>query len=117
MIRARALDFVIIPLLLTASFLMLPWSEGSSESVRIQCEDGIYIYPLSQDRTVTVRGPAGNTVGKIESGSVSIIWSDCPNRTCMSGSVSRYPGTLVCLPNRVIVTVEGNGGDVDAASY
>ena len=47
-------------------------------------------------------------------GAVSVVASDCPNQDCVhSGAISRAGQSIVCLPARVAVTLEGAASDYD----
>lgn len=69
--------------------------------------------PLDNPQTTTVSGPLGETVIEVTGGTVRILSSPCPHGHCMHMGRIRYVGEiLVCVPNRVFVTVRGNrGGD------
>lgn len=57
---------------------------------------------------VEIDGKITNTV-VIENGSVYVTNSDCPDKICQNHSAINKTGeSIVCLPNKVIVTVEGN---------
>ncbi|MDA8077708.1 MAG: NusG domain II-containing protein [Nitrospiraceae bacterium] len=65
-----------------------------------------YTFPLAGDRTVTVNGPCGPTVVEIKDMKVRIREASCPNRLCLKeGWIAK--GVIVCLPNRIVVTVGG----------
>ena len=50
----------------------------------------------------------------VESGAVRVRESDCPNQDCVhSGVISRAGQSIVCLPARVAVTLEGASSDYD----
>jgi hypothetical protein len=67
---------------------------------------------LDSDVTRTVRGPLGDTVIKIEGGTVRVIDSACPNDLCIKmGSISSAGDAVVCVPNHVIVTIRGGKSD------
>jgi hypothetical protein len=69
-----------------------------------------YTLPLSEDRTVSVDGPEGKSVVEIRRSRVRIIDSPCRNRLCIQqGWVTS--GAIVCLPNRVVVTIQGRDTD------
>lgn len=52
----------------------------------------------------------------VKAGRAYISYSDCPDKLCMSGYISKSRSTaLVCLPNRVSVTAKRNGGVDDIA--
>ena len=60
-------------------------------------------YPLNTDRQVEL---AGNTF-VIKSGTVYMSSADCKNQICVkTGKISKRGECIVCLPNRVILTIE-----------
>lgn len=64
----------------------------------------VYILPLDKNRILSVEGPAGNTTIEIKDHAVRITDSPCSNKLCIKqGWV--HSGSIVCLPNRVVVTV------------
>ena len=59
-----------------------------------------------------------NTV-EIKSGSVSVTEASCRNQVCVRhGAISRPGESIVCLPNRLVVTIEGSGkgGEYDSVT-
>ena len=65
---------------------------------------------LGTDRTVEVDGPLGTTVVEIAGGEARVLSSPCPHQLCVKmGAVSTPGRAVVCVPNRVVVTVEGAG--------
>ena len=73
-------------------------------------------YPLSENGVFVLNGGTNTLV--IENGEVYLKNSDCPDHTCERTGKVRYVGqTIVCLPNRLSVTVKGNAvGGVDLVS-
>ena len=50
----------------------------------------------------------------VENGAVRVSESDCTNQDCVhSGAISRAGQSIVCLPARVSVTLEGAASDYD----
>jgi len=76
----------------------------------------IYRLSLKEDRTIEVHGPIGITRVEVKAGKIRIVDSPCPNKLCVrQGWIKR--GAIICLPNRVVVTIGGdNTGEVDAIS-
>ncbi len=110
----------IIILILLAMLLVPLWASldvGGGSMVSIHADGGQWLYPLDQDRTVEVEGPLGVTTIQIEDGSARIISSPCPTRSCMRMEASMSPESLVCLPNRVSVSITGGPEDVDVIVY
>ena len=114
--RLKALDVPIIATLLALPIIMLALAPSSASYVQIETREGLWRYSLDEDRSVTVTGPVGETVVEISGGRARIVSSDCPTQSCTHGSIERCPQTLVCLPNEVVVTVEGEG-QADAIAY
>jgi len=68
----------------------------------------VYILPLDKNRILSVEGPEGNTFIEIKDRKVRITDSPCRNKLCVKqGWINS--GSIVCLPNRVVVTI----GDKD----
>ena len=76
-------------------------------SVKVTVDGKSYaVYPLEVDTTVEI-GQTGVQLS-IENGSAFIAASDCPDKLCMrAGSLSKTDvgKSLICLPNRVAVTI------------
>lgn len=67
---------------------------------------------LSEDQVLTVDGAGGgyNRI-QVRDGAVSVLEASCPDKVCVHTGAVRYPGeTIVCLPNRMIITVIQGGG-------
>ena len=87
------------------------------QRVFIKGQDSEWIFPLNVDETIAVQGPLGDTVVRINDGSVWVESSPCQNQTCVAAGILRRHGNWsVCLPNNVLVMIEGVDGesDVDA---
>ncbi len=73
-----------------------------------------------QELTVPTRiGPVRVEVG---GGTVRVLHSPCPNKICMkTGAIRMVHSEIVCMPARLLVTVEGDGGEdaggTDAVTY
>ena len=109
-------DWILIPLILIISLLPLFSSQEDSSVVVIRAGGKTYRYSVNQNQQTAIPGPLGDTVVEIKEGKVRILSSPCPNRTCMRGSISRYPESLVCLPNDVIIQIESEG-ETDAVTF
>ena len=88
--------------------LTKPQEDATDARVHITAEGTEYaVVPLDEDRTINVPGPLGTTVVEIRDDRVRVPDSPCPNKVCVSqGWVERPGETIVCLPNRVSITVK-----------
>jgi hypothetical protein len=75
-------------------------------------------YSLEEDRVFDVSGPLGDTVVEIEAGRAGIRSSPCPHKTCVRmGKIGREGGVVVCIPNKITVSVGNEQRDgLDAVS-
>lgn len=115
----RPADFLAIALVaLTIGVLGRKTVSSHPAEVRIESKEGSWVYSLAKDRDIPVPGPLGVTTVRIENGTVRVVSSPCPNQTCVQqGSVDRAGAFIACLPNGVLVTVEGGDKEeVDAVT-
>jgi len=118
-LKTRKNDVLLVAALLIlggalALFLLLTRQEGGTARVQVDGETVMEL-PLSED-TRTVLGEDGhsNTL-VVENGAARVVEADCPDQVCVRHGAVRYAGeSIVCLPHRLIVTIEGgaeNGVD------
>ena len=76
-----------------------------THTVRIDVDGNhSYVYPLGTDREIPVTGPLGITHVEIRDNRVRIRESPCTTKRCVRQGW-HVKGTVICLPNRVTVTV------------
>ena len=98
-------DILIIILVAAAGVFLTVRGLGQKGSrVVVNAAGTRYEYSASQNGTYSVSGELGPTTFEIKDGRVRIIDSPCPNKTCISQG---WHNPLVCLPNKVMITVEG----------
>ena len=76
--------------------------------------DGAVIgkYPLSEDRVVEIKNENGYNILTIENGKAYISEASCPDKLCMKqGRIQGNGKTLVCLPNKTVITVYSETDD------
>ena len=106
-------DIVLVLALLAlcaAAYFAVSASRTEGKTCEITVADEVFgRYELSREQTVDVKGLC--TV-EIKDGSVSVVSSACPNKTCVSHRpVSRGGEAIICLPNAVVVRVLGGEAD------
>ena len=117
-LKKYRLDILLIAvvLVLSLSFLLIALSNKKDGAFAVVEVDGSVVgsYPLSRDGVFVLNG--GTNVLIIEDGTARLVESHCPDHTCEKTGRVRYVGqTIVCLPNRLSVTVKGdaqNGVDL-----
>ena len=99
-------------------------NSGADAKVIIKSGGTLYAtYPLSDEQTIVVPAPGQsdsddyNTV-VISDGKVEVTESSCKNQVCVKhGAISQTGESIVCLPNRLVVTIEANGGSGEGEGY
>ena len=100
-----------------ALFLFITRQAGGYVSVRVDGEPVMEL-PLGEDtRIVLGEGEHTNTL-VIENGAARVVEASCPDQICVNQGAVRYAGeSIVCLPHKLVVTVEGGrANDVDATA-
>ncbi len=103
-----SLNMVILPRIISpGSYLLI---EASGKTTR---------FSLNDSRIVFISGRKGNLELEIASGKVRVRQANCPNQICVrSGWISRTGQTIICVPNQVILRIEGEAlSPVDAVGY
>lgn len=98
-----------------ALFLYVTRETGGYVSVQIDGET-ITEFPIGDNvRVVLGTGEHTNTL-VIEGGTARVVEASCPDQICVRQGAVRYAGeSIVCLPHRLVITVEGGQmDDVDA---
>ena len=91
--------------------------EGACAEVTLDGEV-LMTLPLSQDTSVLLgEGDHTNTL-VIEDGAARVTDASCPDHVCVNRGSIRWNGeSIVCLPNRLVVTViNGPDGSLDGVS-
>lgn len=75
-------------------------------------------YSLEEDREIEVATETGTNIVCIENKNVYMEYSDCHNQVCVEHApISRSGESIICLPHRVVVQIEGGKeADVDAVA-
>lgn len=104
---------LILSLILVAIILMLSIMLTAKGGAFVKVEiDGIEVAKYSLDKDGEYPIGEGNTL-VIEDGEAYMKYADCPDSTCIrTGRISKRGQTIICLPNKVAVTVvtDGAGG-------
>jgi len=110
---------ILIILLLTLLMLILPCFERSNHVVVYADgkEYGRYSLDTKVENTFKIETEHGVILIEIKDGKVSVLESSCKDKLEISaGEIDRAGQSLVCLPNRVVITIEG-GTKTDATTF
>ncbi len=79
--------------------------------------DGTEIARLPLDTDCIYHIGDTNTI-EISGGQVRMTEADCPDKLCIhTGKISQSGQTIVCLPNKVVISISGENSSVDAHTH
>ena len=121
-------DVILIAALLVVALLtaggMRIWQMNNtkdSANVVVTIDGEVYgTYPLSEDRTERIELPDGSyNILIISDGYADVTEASCPDQICVKHNHIRYSKeSIVCLPNKVVVTVEGGEeNEIDGSTF
>ena len=97
-----------------ALFLWLTRQAGGTVSVQMDGKTVMEL-PLSEDTELVLGEGAHTNTLVIKGGKVQVVEASCPDRVCVRQGAVQYAGeSIVCLPHRLVITVQGgaiNGVD------
>lgn len=72
-----------------------------------------------EPQTLHIQGALGPMVIVSDgTGSVRVTESTCPDQICVHTAPARSPGDqIICVPNRMVITIEGKGTRIDAVAH
>ncbi len=121
MLKKGDLLLVAVLLLLVAAGYFFASGRTNSSGGRIavikQGEEVIGTIDLEkvkEAQRITVSGDYTNVI-LVEKGRIRFETADCPDKVCVkTGWLTREGNIAVCLPNRVIVKIQGENDEIDA---
>jgi hypothetical protein len=103
-------DILVIILFLSFVFF-LPKKHGEKVIISVD-KTNDFVYPLNQNKEIIVNGKLGEAKIEIRDGKVRILNSPCPLKICeKKGWISKKGDFIICVPNRVIIKIEGKKYD------
>ena len=80
--------------------------------VLIRGQNSEWFFPVNAEETINVSGPLGDTIIRIQENRAWVESSPCDNQTCVAaGNVFRNGQWAACLPNNVLLMIEGTKGE------
>ncbi len=123
--RASKFDWILAVALIAMSVAVsFSLAGGSSQAggSALLYYDGICAgtFDLSSDQVVSPELGSHDIRIEIRGGRIRMLDSDCPRKVCKhTGWISGRGQTIVCVPNKVLIEIRGNGTNsgCDAVSY
>lgn len=108
--RGDIIVSIVMLVILVAGVYFYFFHQNSQGTIVIQIEGKTTsTFPLFQegrDEIIDVHGINGITRVLLQDGKVRVIDSACPDKICVSsGWLRSSAGTIVCLPNRVVIKI------------
>ena len=91
--------------------------QGSSVKIEVDSKTAA-VFSLDENRTYTVKknGKVTNVV-EIKDKKVSVTAADCPDKICVKHrEISKSGESIICLPNKVVVSIEAENEEVDGVA-
>lgn len=93
-------------------------TENAYVVIEINGEE-IGCYSLNENRELELETyNGGSNIVVIKDNEVTVTEASCPDKICVNHKAIKYNGeTIICLPNRMTVTIESAGEKTDGKTY
>lgn len=98
------------------------YGQSFGGALRVKALNENFAFSFAENRTVKLdNGLGGFIIISIEGGKAKALDANCQDKLCLQqGPVSVAGGTIVCLPNRIMIwagSADGEQSGIDAATY
>ena len=111
-LQMKPVDFILIILLMIASFSPFLLLRGNQQPVQIAQlrvnSQVVKSFDLGKDQTYTYRDAAHDDINKIEvrDGQIAIVYANCGDQICVRKVyIGKTSQTIVCLPHRLVIEI------------
>lgn len=112
---------VLLAITLVAAVTWWQWLAPQTVAARVLIQSGsetVATLSLHQHQELEIQGSLGISTIEIKHGKVRFVDSPCSNRQCILRGWTQHSGdTIVCLPNRVSLTMIGQDSYFDAVNF
>ncbi len=117
--------FLVVIILVVAAAgygAMKLWNAGGGHREAVIKQDGkivkrINLDSVSKPEEIILQGSYTNKL-LVEKGRIRFEDADCPNRDCVkTGWLSDRGSVAVCLPNKVMIKIEGVNEEIDGGTF
>ena len=116
----RRNDIILIGALLLIALIAVVYLfffRATGDTVRVTVDGKLYgVYSLNEEKTLEIKGADGEcNLLVIKDGKARMESASCPDGICVSHhEIFREGESIVCLPNRVVITVVTHAPNDDA---
>jgi hypothetical protein len=112
MTRADRLLIAAVALMALIAWPLVALAGGPGVRAVVEGPQGSSVLVLGDDEKFEVEGTTGTVAIRVAGGRVAIVESGCPDHTCVkTGAISAAGSVVACVPNGVVVRVQGAGDD------
>ena len=114
-------DIILIAAVLAISLISLAaikmtQKDGKEVIVTVEGKE-VYKTSIKKDQIYQIPEKNGTNVMQIKDGKVTMIEATCPDHYCMKQkAVDEHGGSIICLPNKVVIEGENTAADSDSES-
>lgn len=83
-------------------------SNGASVASVTVDGQSMFRVPLAQDQVVDIKGRTGISQIEVKDGKVRMKQAVCPDEICLKRGWIKGSGAIICMPERIAVTLEGD---------
>ena len=110
----RKADFLVICIALIVLFICTVFPHGG-KSANVYVDGVLYKkISLEENSKAVIKTDYGENTVVVKDGRVYVQSSDCKNALCQKNSISKSGQSIVCLPNRLSIIIEGNNKEREA---
>lgn len=81
-------------------------------------EYGRYNLNETKNKKIDIKTKYGENTILINNNKAEIIYSNCPDKLCVEmNEISKSGESIICLPNRLVISIESINNDLDVVLY
>ena len=120
-IMIKKADIILAAALIIVGIAMsyfLSFGQDTGSELIISCDGEKFgSYSLYEDREIVIERDDHINKVTIKNGTVSMSFSDCHGQDCIhQGEITKSGEAIICLPNKVVLEIEGGEAEYDTLS-